>query len=228
MESELFLSPNVIFFMKNPLEKLRKEYSHIGINIPSLPENPFVLFHLWLDEALNSKLPEPNAMILSTVDGNNRPSSRTVLLKGLDEKGLIFFTNYLSRKGNELSGNPFASILFLWLELERQVRVEGKVDKIHEPESDSYFAMRPRHSQLGAWASPQSQVIKNRGVLDDNYRSMEKKFEGREVLRPAHWGGYRLVPDYFEFWQGRENRMHDRICFHPSPGGTWTRNRLAP
>ena len=214
--------------MNASLEKLRKEYTRKEIGISSLPSKPGEFFREWIQEAIHAKIPEPNAMILSTVSSDNRPSSRTVLLKGIDEEGLIFFTNYLSRKGKEIAENPRAAILFLWLELERQVRIEGKIEKLSEKESDKYFALRPRASQLGAWASPQSQVVDSRDILDKNFRSVEEKFDGKIVNRPPFWGGYRLQSDYFEFWQGRRNRMHDRIVYKYEKSNTWLIRLLAP
>lgn len=186
-----------------------------------------VQFRQWFDEALRAGVPEPNAMYLSTVGPDHRPSGRIVLLKDLDLSGFVFFTNYHSRKGHQLDAHPYAALTFFWVELERQVRIEGYIEKVAERESDEYFASRPRGSQLGAWVSSQSEVIAGREVLLEKQEFYEKQFEGREVPRPPHWGGYRLVPAYLEFWQGRPSRLHDRLAYTRQEG-TWTLERLSP
>jgi pyridoxamine 5'-phosphate oxidase len=186
------------------------------------------LFSAWLADAIAAHLPEPNAMVLATADGRGRPSARTVLLKGYDERGFVFYTNYHSRKGVELAANPYASVVFPWLPLSRQVRVEGGCGRVSPEETAAYFALRPRGSQVGAWASPQSAVVRSRAELDAAVSAVEERFtETPELPPPPHWGGYRLVPDAVEFWQGREDRMHDRIRFRRDHG-TWVTERLAP
>ncbi|HEV2220981.1 MAG TPA: pyridoxamine 5'-phosphate oxidase, partial [Casimicrobiaceae bacterium] len=178
------------------------------------------------DEAVAAAVPEPNAMTLASVDGAGRPAARIVLLKGVDERGLVFYTNYESRKGRELAAGRHACLLFFWVELERQVRVEGVVERVSDAQSDAYFAMRPRASQLGAWASPQSAAIAGRDWLLAQYAACEARFPGA-VPRPAHWGGIRVIPDRFEFWQGRLSRLHDRLEWRRADEG-WIIDRLAP
>jgi pyridoxamine 5'-phosphate oxidase len=209
------------------LENLRKEYSDEGINAEDLPKDPLGLLNEWIKIAIDLGVTEPNAMIISTVSDTGRPSTRTVLLKELDAGGLIFYTNYNSRKAREIKANPSISALFLWLDLERQVRIEGKGAKITPEESDEYFSSRPRLSQIGAWASPQSSKVSDRKELDANFRKYEKEFPGKVIRRPPHWGGIRIVPDYFEFWQGRTGRMHDRIVYDYKNEG-YEIYRLAP
>ncbi len=182
------------------------------------------LFAAWFADAIAADLPEPNAMVLATADGQGRPSARTVLLKGHDERGFVFYTNYLSRKGVELAANPYASVVFLWLPLSRQVRVEGTCEQVSREETAAYFALRPRGSQIGAWASPQSQVVGSRAELDAAVAAAEERFTD-DVPPPPHWGGYRLKPAAIEFWQGRQDRMHDRIRYNLAQG---TVERLAP
>jgi pyridoxamine 5'-phosphate oxidase len=196
---------------------MRREYS--GASTAALTEDDVkvgwsTLFSAWLADAVAAELPEPNAMVLATADGQGRPSARTVLLKGYDERGFVFYTNYRSRKGVELAVNPYASAVFLWLPLSRQVRVEGACAPVSRPETAAYFALRPRGSQVGAWASPQSAVVGSRAELDAAVTAVEERFDGTDDLPPPpHWGGYRLVPEAVEFWQGRQDRMHDRIRF---------------
>jgi pyridoxamine 5'-phosphate oxidase len=213
--------------MSNKLAEIRNEYKYQQLTENNVNHNPIQQLRSWLDEAISSEIYESTAMNLSTVGRDNKPSSRIVLLKGLTETGLVFFTNYKSRKGIELFQNPHAAILFFWPELERQVRVEGKIEKVSSEESDLYFKSRPFGSQVGASISPQSQVIPNRDVLEEDKKDFLKKFEGKEIPRPDSWGGYILIPEMFEFWQGRESRLHDRLRFSKDSGG-WKIERLAP
>jgi pyridoxamine 5'-phosphate oxidase len=213
--------------MSKKIAEIRNEYKYQQLTENNVNHNPFHQLRSWLDEAIESQIYEPTAMNLATVDKDNKPSSRIVLLKGLSETGLVFFTNYESKKGMDLFYNPSAALLFFWPELERQIRVEGKVEKASAEESDVYFKSRPFGSQVGASISPQSQVIQSREVLEKSKIEFQKKFEGKEVPRPANWGGYVLIPDMFEFWQGRESRLHDRLRFTIVDGG-WKIERLAP
>lgn len=207
---------------------IRINYSQQELTEASVSQNPTQQFQQWLQEALDAKVDEPTAMVLSTVSGSGRPSARVVLLKGLDEQGYTFFTNYDSRKGHDLEASPYASLTFFWPALERQVRIEGKIVKVAAAESDTYFQSRPKGSQIGAWASPQSQVIQAREVLEQREQEFSEKFANQDVVpRPAHWGGYRLQPDCVEFWQGRPSRLHDRIVY-ALEGQNWKIKRLAP
>ena len=190
--------------------------------------DPFRQFDRWWEEALRSDIDEVNAMVLSTVSSGGRPSSRVVLLKGYDDRGFVFFTNYESRKGNEIGANPDVSLLFFWKELERQVRIEGSCSKVSEEESDAYFNTRPEGSKVGAWASPQSRRIESRDRIEENLRAVSERFHDMALPRPPHWGGYRVSPRSFEFWQGRESRLHDRIHYETGIDGSWTVSRLAP
>ena len=206
---------------------LRKSYERAELNEDASSAAPGQQFSKWLEEAIAAQLPEPNAMTLATVGSDLRPSTRVVLIKGLDERGIVWFTNYDSRKGRELAGNPHAALQFHWVELERVVRIEGRVEKISDEESDAYFHSRPLDSRIGAWASPQSEVISSRSVLVAN----AAKFGAQFLLqppRPPHWGGYRLLADRWEFWQGRRSRLHDRLRYTQQAGGNWLRERLAP
>ena len=206
---------------------LRKSYERAELSETESHADPLRQFERWLNEALHSEIPEPNAMTLATVGSDLRPSTRVVLIKGYDEQGIVWYTNYQGRKGQELAGNPWAALQFHWVELERVVRIEGRVDKVSEAESDAYFHSRPLDSRIGAWASPQSQVIAGRSVLVAN----AAKYGAQFLLnppRPPHWGGYRLKPDRWEFWQGRKSRLHDRLQYRQAPDGTWLRERLAP
>ena len=190
------------------------------------PANPFELFEDWFNTAKTADLIESTAMSLATADGSSRPSSRTVLLKAYDEQGFVFYTNYQSRKGTELAANPHAALLFWWDKLERQIRIEGRIEKISDADSDAYFASRDIGSRLGAWASNQSRDIAGREALDQQMVDVQARF-GEDVPRPPHWGGYRVIPELIEFWQGRRNRLHDRLSYTRS-GDTWLRSRLQP
>ncbi len=207
---------------------LREEYRREALTEGEVARDPITQFRHWFQEALDAALPEPNAMVLSTVSPEGHPSARVLLLKGFDDAGFVFFTNYGSRKGAELSGNAHAAMTFLWLPLERQVRIEGTITQTNAEASDDYFASRPRDSQLGAWASPQSEVVSGRDVLEAGFRDIEARFAGQAIPRPAHWGGYLLSPGTVEFWQGRPSRLHDRIRYRAMPEGTWRIERLAP
>jgi pyridoxamine 5'-phosphate oxidase len=193
-----------------------------------LDPDPIRQFKSWFDEAALSEVAEVNAMALATATREGRPSVRVVLLRGVDERGFTFFTSYESRKARELEANPFASMVFFWHDVERQVRVEGQVERVTAEESDLYFESRPAGSQLGAWASPQSQVIPNRDTLDAQFRELESRYPDGKIPRPAGWGGYRLVPESIEFWQGRPNRLHDRLRYTRVDPGGWIIERLAP
>ena len=206
---------------------LRKSYERAELNEQASQADPFIQFDQWLKEAIAAKVPEPNAMTLATVGGNLRPSTRVVLIKGFDARGIVWYTNYASRKGQELAGNPYAALQFHWVELERTVRIEGTVEKISDEESDAYFHSRPLDSRIGAWASPQSEVISGRGVLVANAALYGAKFL-LNPPRPPHWGGYRLKPDNWQFWQGRRSRLHDRLRYTLQTNGDWLRDRLAP
>ncbi len=207
---------------------LRRNYSLESLSETDVHADPVEQFKRWFDEALNSQLPEPNAMTLATASPDGKPSARTVLLKGLENGGFVFYTNYESRKGEELARNPHAALLFTWLELERQVRIEGTVEKVTEAASNDYFRSRPKGSQIGAWASPQSHVISGREILEDKIQELTETFKHDEALPlPPFWGGYVVRPTYMEFWQGRENRLHDRIAY-TLHGETWKIERLAP
>jgi pyridoxamine 5'-phosphate oxidase len=205
---------------------LRKSYERAELNEEASQADPLQQFDQWLQQALAAQVPEPNAMTLATVGSDLRPSTRIVLIKGYDARGIVWYTNYDSRKGRELAGNPFAALQFHWVELERVVRIEGRVEKATEAESDAYFHSRPIDSRIGAWASPQSQVIDGRGVLVANAAKYGAQFLLKPP-RPPHWGGFRLVPDRWEFWQGRKSRLHDRLRYRLD-GGAWVRERLAP
>ncbi len=210
------------------LADLRKDYSLSGLLEKDLARDPFRQFDQWFQEAEAAKLVEPNAMTLATATRDGRPSARTVLLKGVDGRGFVFYTNYESRKGRELSENPRASLLLPWIALERQVIIEGTLAKLSREESAAYFHSRPRASQLGAWVSQQSSIITGRSVLEDAMKALEKKHAGAEIPLPPAWGGYRLSPESVEFWQGRRSRLHDRLRYRREAGGAWIVERLAP
>jgi len=208
------------------LAELRKSYERAELDESASQSDPLKQFQLWMHQAIDAQLPEPNAMTLATVGADGRPSTRIGLIKGVDERGIVWYTNYDSRKGRELAANPQAALQFHWVELERVVRIEGRVEKVDAAESDAYYQTRPLDSRLGAWASPQSQVIGSRAVLVANVAKVSAQFL-LSPPRPPHWGGYRLVPDTFEFWQGRKSRLHDRLRYRLADGG-WIRERLAP
>ena len=215
------------------LGRLRREYGDRGLDVPDLEPDPVAMFRRWLDDTVRAGLHEPNAMVVATVSPDGRPSSRLVLLKGLDDRGFVFFTNYDSRKGADIAGNPQVSLLFPWHDLQRQVRVEGVASRVSAKESEAYFASRPRQSQLGAWASPQSEVVSSRAALDERYGGVLARFADADAVPlPPFWGGFRVAPELVEFWQGRKGRMHDRLAYRR--GGSapdqsaWTVQRLAP
>lgn len=210
----------------NDIAALRKSYERAELDESASHADPLQQFSLWLQQALDAHLPEPNAMTLATVGADGRPSTRVVLIKGFDARGIVWYTNYASRKGRELAAHPAGALQFHWVELERVVRIEGPVEKTSEAESDAYFRSRPLDSRLGAWASPQSEVIASRAVLVANAAKAGAQYL-LDPPRPPHWGGYRLVPDRWEFWQGRKSRLHDRLRYRLD-GSAWVRERLAP
>jgi pyridoxamine 5'-phosphate oxidase len=205
---------------------LRREYARETLDERDVAHDPADQFARWFDEALKAQLADPNAMVLATAGASGRPAARTVLLKAYDRRGFVFFTNYDSRKGEEIRENPLASLLFVWLELERQIRIEGTVEKTSAEDSDEYYRSRPVESRLSAWASPQSRPTPDRRALEDQFEEARRR-HGDDPQRPPYWGGYRLVPDCFEFWQGRANRLHDRVQYWLEKGG-WVIQRLAP
>ena len=213
--------------MTKSIADLRKDYAMAALNEADVDADPIVQFEHWLNEAIKAELPEPTAMNLATVSADGRPAARIVLLKISDARGFAFFTNYDSDKGKDLAANPWAALTFHWVELERQVRISGKVEKALAEESDQYFYSRPRLSRIGASASPQSKVISDRGWLERQFAAIDAKFQD-DVPRPLNWGGYRVVPDNIEFWQGRRSRLHDRLVYRRSENGAWNLNRLAP
>jgi len=213
--------------IRKSTQNLRREYKLNKLSEETVHKNPFNQFEKWFQGAIKARLTDPNAMILSTADEKTKPSARVVLLKELSNKGFTFFTNYKSRKGKNLSENSSASLLYFWAELERQIRIEGKIKKISKSESQKYFDSRPIESRIAAWASEQSSVVPDRDYLEKRFKKFEIKFSGKKIPLPPNWGGLILVPEYFEFWQGRENRLHDRICYKKQKG-SWKIFRLAP
>ncbi|HEX5850078.1 MAG TPA: pyridoxamine 5'-phosphate oxidase [Rubrobacter sp.] len=206
---------------------LRREYTRSGLDEATMQPDPMVQFEAWFENVVEANLHEPNAMILATASDDGRPSARTVLLKGYDGRGFVFYTNYEGRKARDLEANPSCALLFYWGELERQVRVEGRASRLPSRESDAYFASRPRGSRLGAWASEQSRPVRDRSVLEERIKALEAEYQDREIPRPPFWGGYRVEPEAIEFWQGRENRLHDRIAYRREEG-VWRLERLQP
>jgi pyridoxamine 5'-phosphate oxidase len=211
----------------NPIADIRKDYKLRSLSELDVAANPIEQFTIWWNEAIASNIDEVNAMTLATVDANGSPSARIVLLKGMSENGFEFFTNYESNKGKDMAANNNVALVFFWKELERQIRIEGRVSKLSEAESDAYFFSRPVESRIGAWSSPQSNVIENREVLDKNVVQSKATFEGKEITRPPFWGGYIVKPKSIEFWQGRSSRLHDRIAYFLE-NNTWSIKRLAP
>ncbi|MBL7713623.1 MAG: pyridoxamine 5'-phosphate oxidase [Chitinophagaceae bacterium] len=207
---------------------IRTDYKRASLDELEVGTDPVAFFSQWFSEAERAAVNEVNAMTLATVDEQSRPHARIVLLKGVSNEGFTFFTNYQSTKGRNIAVNPHAALVFFWPELERQVRIEGTIEKVSAAESDEYYHIRPRGSRLGAWASPQSSVIAERSVLEQNEKELAARYEGKEIPRPEHWGGYRLHPLRIEFWQGRPSRLHDRICFEKDDSGNWSKFRLAP
>ncbi len=208
------------------LAQLRQDYSLKTLDESEVDRDPLRQFGVWMVEAIHARVPEPTAMSLATADAQGRPSGRIVLLKGVDPTGFVFYTNYQSRKGSELANNPFAALTFMWKELERQVRIEGRVERVSAQDSAAYFETRPLGSRIGAWASPQSQEIENRAWLEKRWQEMQQ-LHGESPPLPPHWGGYRVVPDYLEFWQGRRSRLHDRVAY-TRLADSWATARLAP
>ncbi|MEM8523365.1 MAG: pyridoxamine 5'-phosphate oxidase [Bacteroidota bacterium] len=214
--------------MSTTIQDLRENYLKATLEIEETAANPFDQFQAWLDFAIESKIKEPNAMTLATITKTGRPAARIVLLKGIREDGFVFYTNFNSRKGEELLENPYAALVFNWLDLEKQIRIEGKVKRLTHEESESYFQSRPKGSQIGAWASPQSSVIQDRSILEDNVTNLTTQYKNDDTLPcPPHWGGFVVQPDLFEFWQGRSSRLHDRIQYRWEEE-EWIRERLAP
>lgn len=220
--------PSNLAVMLRNIEALRVDYSGHPLDVNTVASNPIEQFAEWMEEAINARVPEPNAMTLATCRPDGRPAARIVLLKGFDARGFIFYTNYESRKGQELDQHPYAALVFNWLELQRQVRIEGAVVKIDPAESERYFRTRPKGSQIGAWVSPQSQVINDRQALEEQAQALERQYQDAEFLpRPAHWGGYQVIPELIEFWQGQSSRLHDRIQYRRQEE-RWVLERLAP
>jgi pyridoxamine 5'-phosphate oxidase len=209
------------------IRELRREYASRALDEQTVDANPIAQFRIWFEEAVRAELLDANAMTLATVTRDGRPAARTVLLKDIDARGMVFFTHYTSAKGDDLEAHPWASLLFYWAELERQVRISGAVERVSTSESDAYFASRPRDSQIAAWAARQSSELSSRAVLQSSYDTLAAKYKGVAVPRPPDWGGYRVVPDRIELWQGRPKRLHDRLLFTKEAGG-WRRVRLAP
>lgn len=213
--------------MQQSIADIRKEYTALSLKASEVDANPVDQFLSWFDMALNAEIMEPNAMTLSTIE-DNKPTSRIVLLKGVENEEFLFYTNYNSSKGRQIANSPYVSLNFFWPELERQIRIDGEVKKVDGATSDAYFKSRPRASQIGAWVSPQSEIIENREVLENRLNEIELKFKDKEVDRPPHWGGYSVKPNMIEFWQGRPSRLHDRIRYTFSEKKNWKIERLAP
>lgn len=213
---------------KATLENLRKDYRAEKLSEKDVKSNPIEQFDHWFDEVLKSGIYEPNAMTLATASTDGKPAARIVLLKGFNQDGFVFYTNYLSRKGKELAKNPVVALVFFWPELERQVRIEGTIEKVSKETSEKYFQSRPKESQIGALASPQSQVIADRSLLEKNWKELEKKYADQEIPKPSFWGGYLVKPQVIEFWQGRSSRLHDRIVYRKADKNNWKIVRLAP
>ena len=213
---------------KQTLADLRKSYERDELDEASCADDPLRQFEVWLEQAIKAQLPEPNAMTLATASADGIPSARMVLLKGMDERGFVFYTNYESQKGEELEENPHAALVFYWADLERQVRISGTVSKVSREETEAYFATRPKSSQLSAWASEQSTVLPSRKTLEEQVTALEQWYEGQEISAPPYWGGYRVSPEIIEFWQGRPNRLHDRLVYTKTDEGKWEIERLAP
>jgi pyridoxamine 5'-phosphate oxidase len=208
---------------------LRQNYTLAGLSETDIEPNPIEQFNTWFQQALDADLIEPNAMTLATATSDGKPTARIVLLKGVSDRGFVFYTNYESQKGQQLIANPYAALVFLWDKLERQVRIEGKVEQLQSEESAKYFHSRPKASQLGAWASDQSRVIPNREVLEQKLADLQKKYSGdATVPLPQHWGGFRVIPNHIEFWQGRSSRLHDRLVYDLQADGSWSIKRLSP
>jgi len=214
--------------MDTSVADLRKDYTLQGLSETDADPNPFKQFQIWFDQTLAAQLPEPNAMTLATATSDGKPSARMVLLKNFDERGFVFYTNYRSHKGQELADNPQAALVFWWAELERQVRIEGCVEKVSDQESDEYFHSRPLNSRLGAWVSEQSQAIASREFLELRLQELKTQYENQDVPRPTHWGGFRVIPTVIEFWQGRPSRLHDRLNYRRLDDDNWLIERLSP
>ena len=231
MERNCLLSPIVTptaIPMNRSIADLRIDYTQQSLLETDVNADPFIQFQTWFDAAVTAKLPEPNAMTIATATADGIPSARVVLLKAVDPRGFVFFTNYNSHKAQELAANPRAALVFLWTEMERQVRIQGTVEKIDPVESDEYYYSRPAGSRLGAWASEQSQVIPDRSVLEDRLASLKAQHPDGDIARPEHWGGFRVIPTVIEFWQGRSSRLHDRLRYQLSETTGWTIDRLSP